>query len=164
SRLDRPLRAGVTFSTLMLSRSLIVATATAVGSSLARAQTPAKPTGEPWQIIPLAQSTLVFARDSSPIGEIGRELRTSVALNTLPKYVWQAFVAVEDERFFKHNGVDYKAVGAAVAGKIFGNNRGGGSTITQQLVGYMHPDVIDRTEVSGVSGVSRKYHEQQAAL
>lgn len=158
--LDRPIRAGVTFNTLMLSRSLIVATATAVGSSLAQAQAPAKSTGEPWQIIPLAQSTLVFARDSSPIGEIGRELRTSVPLSSLPKYVWQAFVAVEDERFFKHNGVDARAVAGAIVGKVLGNNRGGGSTITQQLVGYMHPDVIDRSDVS----MGRKFHEQQAAL
>jgi len=149
----------------MPTRSLIVAAAIAVASSrLATAQDTTRRTGEVWQIVPLPQSTLVFARDSSPIGEIGREQRTSVPLKSLPAYVSQAFIAVEDQRFYDHDGVDVKAVGAAVVSKILGNSkRGGGSTITQQLVGYMHPDIIDRREVSGVSGMSRKYHEQQAA-
>ena len=44
-------------------------------------------------------------------------------------------------------------------GKIVGNSRGGGSTITQQLVGYLHPDIIDRRDQSPV----RKFHEQVAA-
>src|SRR5678815_8481 len=102
-------------------------------------------TGEAWQIIPFAQSSLVFARDGSPIGEIGREMRTNVPIRSLPKYVPQAFVAVEDQRFYEHDGVDVKAVLGVIKGKILNQNRGGGSTITQQLVGYMHPDLIDRS-------------------
>ena len=50
-----------------------------------------------------------------------------------------------------------------IKGKILNENRGGGSTITQQLVGYMHPDIIDRREVSGTAGISRKLREQSAA-
>jgi penicillin-binding protein 1A len=120
--------------------------------------------GEPWQIVPLAQSSLVFARDGSLIGEIGREQRTNVAIRTLPAYVPQAFIAVEDQRFYDHNGVDIRGVLGAIKGKVTGSNRGGASTITQQLVGYMHPDVIDRRKVSGMSGIERKLHEQEAAL
>ena len=56
-------------------------------------------TGQPWQIVPQPQSSLVYARDGSVIGEMGRESRTSVPIRTLPKYVGQAFVAVEDQRF-----------------------------------------------------------------
>jgi penicillin-binding protein 1A len=123
-----------------------------------------KSTGEPWQIIPLPQSSLVYARDNTLIGEIGKEFRTNVALASLPAYVPQAFIATEDKRFYEHNGVDLKGIAAAVAGKIVGNNRGGASTIDQQLVGYMHPDIIDRREVSGVSGGVRKFHEQEAAI
>jgi 1A family penicillin-binding protein len=122
-------------------------------------------TGEPWQIVPQKQSSLVFARDGSFIGEIGSESRTSVLLRTLPKYVGQAFVAVEDQRFYQHNGVDLIGVAGAIKGKIIGSitggaNRGGASTITQQLVGNMHPDQIDRRDQSPM----RKLHEQQAAL
>ncbi|HEY4132666.1 MAG TPA: PBP1A family penicillin-binding protein, partial [Gemmatimonadaceae bacterium] len=120
-------------------------------------------TGEAWQIIQLPQSSLVFARDGSLIGEIGHENRTSVSIKSLPKYVPQAFIAVEDQRFYQHDGVDVKAVLGAIKGKILNENRGGGSTITQQLVGYMHPDIIDRSEVSGTAGISRKLREQSAA-
>ena len=120
-------------------------------------------TGEAWQIIQLAQASRVLARDGSLIGDIGREIRYSVPLKSLPWYVPKAFIAVEDQRFYEHDGVDVKAVGAAVVKKILGQNRGGASTITQQLVGYMHPDLIDRREVSGTAGLSRKLHEQSAA-
>ncbi len=128
------------------------------------AQQPAASTGEPWQIVPQKQSSLVFARDGSFIGEIGPESRTSVSIRTLPKYVGQAFVAVEDQRFYQHNGVDLIGVAGAIKGKLLegitGRNRGGASTITQQLVGNMHPDQVDRRDQSPM----RKLHEQQAAL
>jgi len=125
----------------------------------AQAPTPAA-TGEAWQIVQLAQSSRVLARDGSLIGDIGHEIRNSVSLKSLPWYVPKAFIAVEDQRFYEHNGVDARAVAGAILGKIVGNNRGGGSTITQQLVGYMHPDLIDRRDLSP----SRKLHEQSAAL
>src|SRR4029079_11306567 len=89
-----------------------------------------------------------YARDGSLIGEMGRESRTSVPIRTLPKYVGQAFVAVEDQRFYQHDGVDLIGVAGAIKGKLLegitGDHRGGASTITQQLVGNMHPDQIDR--------------------
>jgi 1A family penicillin-binding protein len=130
------------------------------------AQTPGaapKSTGPVWQIVPQPQSSLVYARDGSLIGEIGRESRTSVSIRTLPKYVGQAFVAVEDHRFYQHDGVDLIGVAGAIKGKILegitGDRRGGASTITQQLVGNMHPDQIDRRDLSPM----RKIREQQAA-
>lgn len=114
---------------------------------------------EAWQITPLPQSTLVFARDGSLIGEIGREWRQSVALRSLPKYLPAAFIAVEDKRFWQHDGVDLVGVAAAIKGKLLGSNRGGASTITQQLVGNLHPRLIDRRDMS----LSRKLREQSAA-
>jgi hypothetical protein len=70
--------------------------------------------GEAWRIVRMPQSSLVFARDGSLIAELGREARTNVALKSLPKYVPQAFVAVEDKRFYQHDGVDIVGVGGAV--------------------------------------------------
>jgi penicillin-binding protein 2D len=120
-------------------------------------------TGPVWQIVPQPQSSLVFARDGSLIGEIGRESRTSVSIRTLPRYVGQAFVAVEDHRFYQHDGVDLIGVAGAIKGKLLegitGKNRGGASTITQLLVGNMHPDQIDRRDLS----LARKLREQEAA-
>ena len=116
------------------------------------------PTGEAWRINTLPQASLVLANDGSLIGEVGRELRTSVSIRTLPKYVGQAFVAVEDQRFYQHNGVDLIGIAGAIKADIMGDRRGA-STITQQLVGNMHPDIIDRNDMS----IGRKLREQQAA-
>ena len=121
------------------------------------------PTGEPWRLVPPTQISVVLARDGTIIGEIGKEKRLSVAIRTLPKYLPQAFVAVEDKRFYQHDGVDLVGVAGAIKGKILGAKRGGASTITQQLVGNMHPDVIDRRDNSGISGIDRKLREQAAA-
>jgi len=114
---------------------------------------------EPWRIIQPPQSSQILARDGSLIGEVGPELRTSISLRSLPRYVPQAFVAVEDQRFYQHDGVDVIGIAGAIKGKLLGERRGGASTITQQLVGNMHPDIIDRREQT----LARKLREQQAA-
>ncbi|MFM8780847.1 MAG: transglycosylase domain-containing protein [Gemmatimonadota bacterium] len=114
--------------------------------------------GEAWRIIRPPQSSQVFAREGTLIGEIGREWRTSVSLAALPAYVAQAFIAVEDRRFYQHDGVDVVGIAAAVKDNLLGASRGA-STITQQLVGNMHPTLIDRTDRS----IGRKLREQTAA-
>ncbi len=67
-------------------------------------------------------------------------------------------MAVEDHRFYQHDGVDVVGIAGALKDNIFGERRGA-STITQQLVGNMHPDLIDRTDMS----LGRKLKEQSAA-
>ncbi|HST08537.1 MAG TPA: PBP1A family penicillin-binding protein [Gemmatimonadaceae bacterium] len=112
----------------------------------------------PWTIVPMPQASLVLARDGSLIGEIGKEIRTSVSIKSLPAYLPHAFVAVEDHRFYQHDGVDVVGIAGALKDNIFGERRGA-STITQQLVGNMHPTLIDRTDRS----LGRKLNEQAAA-
>lgn len=124
----------------------------------ARSQQPKAADAEPWTIVPVPQASLVLARDGSLIGEIGKEIRTSVSIKSLPAYLPQAFVAVEDHRFYQHDGVDVVGIAGALKDNIFGERRGA-STITQQLVGNMHPDLIDRTDMS----LGRKLNEQAAA-
>jgi membrane peptidoglycan carboxypeptidase len=142
-------------------RALAAAAALGAAPAALSAQPPARGgTGEPWRIIPLPQSSVILARDGSTvIGEVGRELRTSVALRTLPRYLPAAFVAVEDKRFYQHNGVDVVGIAGALRDAIGGEARGA-STITQQLVGNMHPAAIDRRDRS----VERKVREQRAAI
>ncbi|MDQ8153020.1 MAG: PBP1A family penicillin-binding protein [Gemmatimonadota bacterium] len=142
----------------MLRRAFLVLPCAA---TLAVAQAPGAPkpsTGEVWQIPALPQSSQVYARDGSLIGEIGREWRTSVSLRSLPRYLPQAFVAVEDHRFYQHDGVDLYGIAGAVKDNMLGARRGA-STITQQLVGNLHPDIIDRRD----PGLGRKLREQRAA-
>jgi penicillin-binding protein 1A len=126
--------------------------------SLAGAQQPEPRDSAAWTIVPMPQASLVLARDGSLIGEIGKEIRTSVSIKTLPTYLPHAFVAVEDHRFYQHDGVDVVGIAGALKDNIFGERRGA-STITQQLVGNMHPTLIDRTDRS----LGRKLNEQAAA-
>src|SRR5690242_119062 len=126
--------------------------------SLTAAQAAAPADTAAWTIAAQPQASLVYARDGSLIGEIGKEIRTSVAIRTLPKYLGQAFIAVEDHRFYQHDGVDVVGIAGALKDNIFGERRGA-STITQQLVGNMHPTLIDRSDRS----LGRKFSEQAAA-
>ncbi|HEX7594990.1 MAG TPA: PBP1A family penicillin-binding protein [Gemmatimonadaceae bacterium] len=126
--------------------------------ALASAQQPVANDTEPWTIVPMPQASLVLARDGSLIGEIGKEIRINVQIGSLPKYLPRAFVAVEDHRFYQHDGVDVVGIAGALKDNIFGERRGA-STITQQLVGNMHPTLIDRTDRS----LGRKLAEQSAA-
>jgi len=114
---------------------------------------------EPWRIITPPQVTQVLARDGTLIGEIGRERRLSVPLRSLPRYVGQAFIAVEDKRFYQHDGVDLVGVAGALKDAVTKGDLRGASTITQLLVGNMHPDIIDRRDRSP----ARKLREQAAA-
>lgn len=139
-------------SATLLASCLAVALASTVSGQEQRSS------AEPWQIITPPQSSVVLARDGSLIGEIGREWRTLVSIKSLPPYVAQAFIAVEDQRFYQHDGVDLVGVAGALKDALRGRVRGA-STITQLLVGNMHPELIDRTDRS----IGRKLREQQAA-
>jgi penicillin-binding protein 1A len=81
-------------------------------------------------------SSQVFAADGSRLGYIQSDVvRTPVSFERIPKELQQATVAIEDERFYEHSGIDANAIARAAienleAGKIVQ----GGSTITQQLV------------------------------
>ncbi len=119
----------------------------------------AQGSGEPWRIVVPPQVSLVLARDGTVIGEIGKERRVSVPLNTLPRYLPQAFIAVEDKRFYQHDGVDLVGIAGALKDAALTGDLRGASTITQLLVGNMHPDIIDRRDMSA----GRKLREQQAA-
>jgi 1A family penicillin-binding protein len=118
----------------------------------------AQPPSQPWQIIDAPQSSVVYAKDGTVIGELGRQIRTSVPLGSLPAYVPEAFIAVEDRRFYHHDGVDVAGIFGVLKDALKGHARGG-STITMQLVGNMHPDVVSRRDKS----IDRKLREQDAA-
>ncbi len=82
------------------------------------------------------ESSVIFAADGSRLGYVqSDEIRTPVDWSEMPKHVRRAAVAIEDERFYEHEGVDYSAiVRAGVKNIESGKNVQGGSTITQQLV------------------------------
>ncbi len=75
----------------------------------------------------------------------GDENRENISISEMSTYLPKAFVAIEDERFYEHQGVDIKRTGAATVTYVL--NRGkssfGGSTITQQLVKNLTSDKED---------------------
>jgi membrane peptidoglycan carboxypeptidase len=85
----------------------------------------------------LAQSSMIFASDGRLITTLHeRENRTLITdLEKVPKHLRQAVVAIEDERFYQHEGIDLRAIVRAAAKNVTsGEIEEGGSTITQQYV------------------------------
>jgi len=76
----------------------------------------------------------VYTRDGKLLAAIGEQRRIPVRYEQLPKRLIQAFLATEDDRFFRHHGVDWQGIlRAAVANLKAGGIRQGASTITMQV-------------------------------
>lgn len=92
--------------------------------------------------VPVAQTSYVYAADGSLIAEWhGEQDRTFVSLEQIPETLQNAVIAVEDERFYQHKGVDIEAIVRAFkANGEEGSIVQGGSTITQQLVKLLSGD------------------------
>ena len=81
-----------------------------------------------------AESTLVRAWDGTPLAEFATERREVLPFEAFPQRLVQAFVAIEDRRFYEHSGLDYRGMlRAALANLRAGRVVQGGSTITQQV-------------------------------
>ena len=91
----------------------------------------------------------------------GDEKRKIITLEDMSQYLPKAYVAIEDERFYKHSGVDFKRTAGAILNTVFtGSSSYGGSTITQQLVKNITKD----DESSGLAGIFRKVKEWAKAF
>lgn len=77
--------------------------------------------------------------------EQGEPYRDS--LQEMSPYLIKALVATEDERFYEHSGIDFRALGRAIVkrGILGQTNAGGGSTITQQLAKQLYSEKAGST-------------------
>lgn len=75
----------------------------------------------------------VFSADNMLIGEFGEERRSLVRYKDIPKVMKQAVLAIEDDRFYEHGGVDYWGILRAAIHNAISGSRQGASTITQQV-------------------------------
>jgi penicillin-binding protein 1A len=75
----------------------------------------------------------VFTADNVLIGEFGEERRSVVRVGDIPDVMKKAVLAIEDDRFYTHGGVDYIGVMRAALHNLSGGARQGASTITQQV-------------------------------
>ena len=106
-------------------------------------------------VISASNSKIVDANGNVIADLSGDEKRKIVSLDQMAPYLPKAYIAIEDERFYEHDGVDLKRTGGAIIGKLFGKGSYGGSTITQQLVKNITKD----DETSGMEGIMRKIRE-----
>lgn len=78
----------------------------------------------------MLSSSEIYAADGTLMGKYYLKDRTNVKYNDISPTVIDALISTEDERFYKHSGIDIKSLARAV---VFLGSEGGASTITQQL-------------------------------
>ena len=120
---------------------------------------PTLPDVEVLQDVRLQVPLRIFSEDGALIAEIGEQRRTPVRLEDVPEPLRLAFLAAEDDRFYRHPGIDWRGTlrGAWLYALSMGQGRvPGGSTITQQ--------VARRFFLSTEYSVTRKLREMLLAL
>jgi penicillin-binding protein 1A len=110
------------------------------------------------------QTSKLYSADGHFIAEIGLERRTLLPLAEIPPMLRDAFLVVEDKRFYSHSGIDWFTIPGAIIADIKSMSFSQGfSTITMQLAGNIFPDQINRRERSGLSALTRKLKEVKVA-
>ncbi|MEE4638020.1 MAG: penicillin-binding protein 1A [Wenzhouxiangella sp.] len=120
---------------------------------------PSLPDVESLRDIRLQVPLRIFSEDGALMAEIGEQRRTPVALDDVPETLRLAFLAAEDDRFYRHPGIDWRGTlrGALLYARSLGRGRvPGGSTITQQ--------VARRFFLTTEYSVTRKLREMLLAL
>ena len=119
-------------------------------------------------IVASGQATIVYDRVGNEIDQyVGTDSnRIRVEMDMIPEHLGQAFIALEDERFYQHNGIDFK--GMVRAGWVFitsGFQRAeGASTITQQLLKNTVFTEWTQEGDNNIKKIKRKLQEQFLAL
>ncbi len=146
-----------TFRTLVVLVLALMLSGLGAVVGIARAYVDTAPDLDLAAIDDQAQTSFIYDASGNLIAEYhGTENRVMVSITTMPRYLQHAFVAVEDARFYTHNGIDVKRiVGSFIANSITGS-RQGGSTITQQL--------IKNTLLSSEQSYKRKIQEAYLAM
>ena len=94
-------------------------------------------------------ATQVYSADGKVMGtwNLNKENRIVIPYKKMSPYLVKALVATEDERFYDHSGIDFRALGRAIIKRgILGQaNAGGGSTITQQLAKQLYSTTAEST-------------------
>ena len=104
-----------------------------------------------------AQTSFIYDAAGNRITDYkGSENRIMVSIDAIPLTLQHAFVAVEDARFYTHNGVDVKRIVGAFVTNFVSGSQQGGSTITQQL--------IKNTLLSSEQSYKRKIQEAYLAM
>ena len=114
------------------------------------------------------ESSVIYDQKGEEVANLGSVIRQNVEYNELPNCVIDAFVAIEDSRFFEHNGFDLPRFTKAILENLKTMSFGqGGSTFTMQLVKntyFTSDETGEEASRSGASGIRRKVQEISLAL
>ena len=100
-------------------------------------------------------ATQIISSDNRLLGKFHfGENRTPISYNELPKQLIDALIATEDERFYSHSGIDFKATVRAV---VFLNKRGGASTISQQLARQLFVGVRSKNIFEAIAQKAKEW-------
>jgi penicillin-binding protein 1A len=116
-------------------------------------------------VLPTGFATVVYDAKGNEITKLvaADSNRSYEKIDKIPQYLCDAFVAIEDERFYNHNGIDIKGIIRAGASAIKNGKLGqGASTITQQLI---KNSVFENwTNETTIQSIKRKIQEQYLAI
>jgi len=98
------------------------------------------PTYETLENPPDMQASIVYADNGVELGRYWKINRKNADYNQISENVFSALIATEDERFYNHTGIDPRALGRALSAFAVGQNKGGASTISQQLAKLLFTD------------------------
>jgi penicillin-binding protein 1A len=120
------------------------------------------------------EASLVYSADDIIIGKFFAENRTNISQDEIPEHLKYALIATEDKRFFTHRGYDLKSYFRVFFKSIlFGNNKGGGSTLTQQLIknlygrstfGFLTTPVNKVREIILAARIEKVYTKEEIIL
>lgn len=150
----------VAVSTIRLSVILVLCAGLALAGALigiAKAYVDTAPTLDLAALNAQDKTSFIYDSEGNLITDYkGTEDRIMVSIDEIPKMLQNAFIAVEDARFYEHNGVDVKRIVGALVANFTTGSMQGGSTITQQL--------IKTTVLSSEQSYKRKLQEAYLAM
>ncbi len=151
--------------TLLFSCLIIMATGISVGVGMIKGIIDDAPEINIESIVPQGFATTIYdsAGNQTDTLVMAGSNRDPVTYEELPQDLIDAFVAIEDARFWEHNGIDPRSILRAVKGVLTGDrSAGGGSTLTQQLI---KNNVFNGgREQSFGEQLERKFQEQYLAV
>ena len=155
------------FKFLLYTIILAVVTIGFLGIGMIKGLIDSAPSIDEVSIVPSSYSTTVFDKDNKSMAKLvtSGSNRIKISIKDVPEYLKWAFIDIEDERFYEHNGIDLQGIGRAVYTAVI--NRGhpsqGGSTITQQVL--KNNVFTNWTEENSLgASLRRKIQEQYLAV
>lgn len=147
---------------MMLPAGMLTGAASQVGTEMLD-QLPAELNEEP-----MSTPSVIMDEDGNEIASFYAEDRTPVDLDEISDNMQNAIIAIEDERFYDHSGVDGEGLARAMVHNVTSDTQQGASTLTQQyvnnvLVNYQNLNGL-RTTVSGTKEIPDKLREMKLSV